>query len=429
MNLTSILTTWLTRSFKPFEFTNKYTNNLDFETIDELGLYVHIPFCKSICSFCPYCKEIYNEMTAAKYKDALIKEIDLVGSQLISKEKLTSEEETFSKKEVTSLFFGGGSPALMIDDLADIIQALEKYFIVKQGIGVELHPTDINDNVLLKLKNTDVNMISIGIQSFNETCLSAIGRKPTDYNKIFESIKAANFDVVDMDLIFAIPGQNENILLEDIEKAFSNGATQISTYPFIDFTFANNQYKPLPENTKKEMLKSISKYCKDTDRDRTSVWTFAKHNTDKYSSVTRDNFLGFGVSATTLLKKEFKINTFSIDGYIDRVNNGELPTSLSLNFTLRQRACYYLFWNSYSMKIDSRKFEDYFGKSLKSLYGFELCVGKMLGLLKFDDGVYYLTDKGAYYYHYVEQAYTTAYIDKMWNVSRKISFPEKITLS
>lgn len=423
MILTNILTTWLTRSFKPFEFTNKYTNNLDFEAINELGLYVHIPFCKSICSFCPYCKEIYNESTAAKYKDALIKEIDLVGS------KLTNKEDIDYKKEITSLYFGGGSPALMVDDLSDIIKALEKYFIIKQGIGVELHPTDINDEVLLKLKNAGVNMISIGIQSFDDTCLSSIGRKPTDYSKIFKSIKAANFDVVDMDLIFAIPGQNENILLEDIEKAFSNGATQISTYPFIDFTFANNLYKPLSENTKKEMLKSISKYCKDTDRNRTSVWTFANHNTDKYSSVTRDNFLGFGVSATTLLKNEFKINTFSIDKYINRVNNGELPTSLTLDFTLRQRACYYLFWNSYSMKIDSKKFENYFGKSLKNMYGFELWVGQMLGLLKFDEGVYYLTDKGAYYYHYVEQAYTTAYIDKMWNISRKQAFPDKITLS
>ena len=67
------------------------------------------------------------------------------------------------------------------------------------------------------------------------------------------------------------------------------------------------------------MLNAISEYCKKTGRDRTAVWTFAKKKTKKYSSVTRDNFLGFGVSATTLLREEFKINTFSIDAYMDRI--------------------------------------------------------------------------------------------------------------
>ena len=407
---------WLTRSFKPFEFTNKAEKTLKFKELEHLGLYVHIPFCRSLCSFCPYCKEIYNEALAKRYKEALIKEIELVGQKLSK------------PKEVTSLYFGGGTPALMLESLGEIIETLKQYFIIREGIGVELHPNDVTDECLAHLKKIGVTMISIGIQSFDETCIKALGRKKPHDQRIFEAIRKANFDVVDMDLIFAIPGQTSESLKRDIKTAFKNGATQISTYPFIDFTFANNRYKPLSENTKKKMLSEIATYCEENQYVRTSVGTFSKPHTEKYSSITRDNFLGFGVSATTLLRKQFKINTFSIEDYIKRVERNQLPTSLTLRFSLRQRAVYYLFWSAYSMQIDVRQFEKFFGISLERLYGFELGVARLLGFVKKDGQIYSLTKRGAYYYHYVEQAYTTAYIDKMWNVSRRISFPEKIIL-
>ena len=101
-------------------------------------------------------------------------------------------------------------------------------------------------------------MISIGIQSFNSDCLSVLRRKTPDYNKIFEAIQKVKFDTVDMDFIFGIPGQTGSILINDIKTAFENGATQISTYPFIDFTFAINCYKPLPEKEKKKIVKTIA---------------------------------------------------------------------------------------------------------------------------------------------------------------------------
>lgn len=370
-------------------------------------------FCRSLCSFCPYCKVIYKGEVADKYKVALIKEIDIVGQQ--SKER----------KKVTSLYFGGGTPALMIDNLKDIIN---KIVIISDGIGVELHPEDISEENLKKLKSAGVNMVSLGIQSFNKDCLNKLGRTGHSYIDKLQLVKKAEIDVVDVDLIFAIPGQTDKSLIDDISTAFNNGATQISTYPFIDFTFANNKNKPMPERIKKKMLKTISCYCRDSDKDRTSVWTFAQHNTNKYSSVTRDAFLGFGVSATTLLKDSFKINTFSIEEYIKRVEENCLPTSLTLNFTKRQRAVYYLFWSAYSMRIFSEKFENIVGEPLKKMFGFEFWLLEKLGLISNERNYYRLTDKAAYYYHYIEQVYTTTYINEMWNVSRKIAFPKEIIL-
>jgi len=415
MLITSLMRVLLTRSFKPFIFRNTYSNNLDYDNLKNLGLYVHIPFCRKICDFCPYCKVIYNEQLATQYREALLTEIKLVAAG-------------HKKKQVTSLYFGGGSPALMINDLKIIIDCIKNYYDITDGIGVELHPDDIDEKILTTIKQAGVSMVSIGVQSFNTDCLNNLGRTQFNATEKIQFAKAAGFDVIDVDLIFAIPGQNEETLRTDIETAFRHGATQISTYPFIDFTFVNNKYKPMSEKRKRQMLHNITEFTKLAEKQRTSVWTFAKKETKKYSSVTRDNFLGFGVSATTLLKNEFKINTFSISAYIQRIEKLQLPTSLTLNFTKRQRACYYLFWSAYSMCLNKTDFQDMFGVPLKKMFGIELWFCEKIGFISNENNSYYLTDKGAYYYHYIEQAYTTAYIDKTWNISRVQDFPEKIIL-
>ena len=312
--------------------------------------------------------------------------------------------------------------------MGEIIRSIKTYFVIRGGIGVELHPEDVHEENLLKLKAAGVTMISIGVQSFQEDCLTAIGRNSFDKDRLFSAINKVRFETVDMDLIFAIPGQTCESLKKDIEIAFSNGATQISAYPFIDFTFANNRYKPLPEREKKRMLKEMANYCAQKGYQRTSVWTFAKPNSGKYSSITRDNFIGFGVSATTLLERQFKINTFSIEGYIERVEREQLPTALTLDFSPYQRMVYYLFWSAYSMRVHSDRFMAFFDRSLSSVYGFELLAARLLGFVKKRGQDYMLTERGAYYYHFIEQAYTTAYIDKMWHISRNEPFPDKIIL-
>ena len=117
--ITSLTRMWLTRSAKPFVFKNEYDQQLPFSDCDHLGLYVHIPFCKSICSFCPYCKVIYSEKSCDRYVDALLREIHLVGGQYSG------------RKTTTSLYFGGGTPALAADRLKEISDAVLIYNIQK----------------------------------------------------------------------------------------------------------------------------------------------------------------------------------------------------------------------------------------------------------------------------------------------------------
>jgi len=111
-----------------------------------------------------------------------------------------------------------------------------------------------------------------------------------------------------------------------------------------------------------------------------------------------------------------------------RKKEGKLPTSLTIRFTLRQRMVYYLFWTAYSTKVSSADFEKFFGVPLKKMYGAELGLAKLLGFVTEKNGVYAMTLKGAFYYHYYENFYTLAYIDKMWGIMRSEAFPEGIEL-
>lgn len=371
--ITNLTRTWLTHSVKPFLFINEYDQVLPYEACENLGLYIHIPFCESICNFCPYCKTLYSERLCNRYLDALLEKIHRVGCQMEG------------KKTVTSLYFGGGTPALAVDRIGKIIEAVKEHFIITEGIGVELHPDNVRVPVLRMLQAAGVTKISIGIQTFAD-------------------------------------------LRTDIDTAFAKGANHIAIYPFIDFTFTQSPVRALPKKQKRKLLDDITRYCLSQGYVRSSIWTFAKEEKAGYSSMTRDNFLGFGCSATTLLKEQFKINTFSVEAYCERIQSGKLPTSLTLRFTRRQRMVYYLFWTAYSTRVDAADFERFFGVPLKRMYGTALLMAWVLGFVTYQDGIYRMTLKGAFYYHYYENFYTLAYIDKMWGIMRREDFPAQIRL-
>lgn len=414
--ITTLTRMWLTKSFKPFTFKNEYDENLPIDECENLGLYIHIPFCKNICNFCPYCKVLYNEELCNDYVDALIQEIHLVCSSYKD------------KKNVTSLYFGGGTPVLAGNRLKEIISTINDYVTITEGIGIELHPENVNNETLNMLKEAGITKISIGIQSFNKKYQSILGRNEVNIEDIKSALNKVSFDTVSMDFIFALPGQKFEDLKEDVEKAVYAGANHIAIYPFIDFTFTNSNVKSLNKDEKRKLLDDITEYFNENKYIRSSIWTFSNNKNASYSSMTRDNFLGFGCSATTLLKKQFKINTFDIKSYCKRIEEKKLPTSLTIRFTKRQRMIYWLFWTAYSTKVNADDFKKFFGVSLEKIYGFELWLAKIFGLLTRKNNIYEMTLKGAFYYHYYENFYTLSYIDKMWSIMRENPFPKDIKL-
>ncbi|MDR0521510.1 MAG: radical SAM protein [Planctomycetaceae bacterium] len=414
---TSAFRIWLTRTWKPFEFTKSADTAFLYQNTEKLGLYVHIPFCRTLCNFCPYCKTVFEQESVNQYVEALLREIDMTGRMLNGE-----------KQSCTSLYFGGGSPALLAGDIGKIIDRLRRFFIISDGIGIELHPNDVTEKNLFTLKQAGVTKISIGIQSFQKPYLEMLGRKPDDFHSLFSALAKISFETVSMDFIFALPNQSLETLTADIETAFSNGANHIAVYPFIDFTFTGRKFMKMREREKKRLLYQFVNYCHTKGYVRDSIWTFSKTGMSQYSSMTRENFLGFGCSATSLLKDRFRINTFDVQSYIDRLNSGQFPAALTLQFTHRQRMVYYLFWTAYSMRVNRSDFYRFFSEHLETCYGWELLLARFFGFIRKEKDDYVITTRGSYYYHYFEHFYTLAYIDRMWNIMRNEAFPENLII-
>lgn len=414
--LTAAARTWLTRTFAPYRFTAENDAVLRYDDCPGLGLYVHIPFCRSICNFCPYCKERYTPEAATIYTAALLQEIHMVG-------QMQSE-----RTRVGSLYFGGGTPALLAAELGRIVQTLQQYFEITDGIGAELHPADVNVPTLTLLKEAGVTRISIGIQSFLPEFARCLGRPAPSPEELAAALAAVPFETVSMDFIFALPGQRLEHIRHDLDTAFSHGANHVAVYPFIDFSFTGSPVHAMPGPEKHRLLDELTAYCENRGLVRDSIWTFALPGNHRYSSMTRDTFLGFGCSATTLLRDSFKINTFSVQAYIDCIQRGQLPTALTTRFTRRQRMVYYLFWRAYSTFVSSADFKEFFGSELEREFGLEFWLARKVGYICCESGGYRLTPLGAYYFHYFENFYTLAYIDKMWGIMRRQAFPEGIEL-
>ena len=209
------------------------------------------------------------------------------------------------QKPVTSLYFGGGTPALAAERLQEVIAALGEHFSITQGIGVELHPDNVTVPVLQTLRDAGVTKVSIGVQSFQEKYQRILGRAGVDRAALAEALAAVPFETVSMDFIFALPGQRFADLRADIDAAFRSGANHVAIYPFIDFSFTSGAVPPMGRRQKRALLDSITRYCLEQGYTRSSIWTFSSGPEARYSSMTRDNFLGFGCSAATLLQEQF----------------------------------------------------------------------------------------------------------------------------
>ena len=387
-------------------------------TNNSLSLYFHIPFCLKKCDYCAFFSiPNANESQKAAYFEALCRQVSFLPTD----------------REIATVYFGGGTPPLLtVPRLIDLLNRVRLRAPLAQDceITIEINPKTIDFAGLSALHQAGFNRLSIGIQSADDKVLSALGRIHTfaEAEKCVTDARLAGFTNISVDFIFALPEQTYEDLKADADLAFEIGANHIAIYPFIDFTFTKSKVKALAKKEKRALLDAITNYFESKGYERNSIWTFSNVKEANYSSMTRDNFLGFGCSATTLLKEQFKINTFSVEEYCKRIEAGKLATSLTIRFSLRQRMVYYLFWTAYSTRVDSRDFEKFFGVPLKKMYGFELWLAKLLGFVKEENGIYEMTLKGAFYYHYYENFYTLAYIDKMWGIMRTEAFPERIEL-
>jgi oxygen-independent coproporphyrinogen-3 oxidase len=368
-------------------------------------------------------KALYDPESSAAYQRALIKELE-------------GYRERWGEVKVESVYFGGGTPSLTPEIVCDTLDWLRGNFRLGGEVGVEVHPLDTTGSVLKSLKDSGVNMVSLGVQSFNDRLLRVLGRNyDSDFAKeACGRVLGAGFAAVDIDLIFAIPDQSVDEVEADIGSALELGADQISAYPLMFF-----EYMPLKGKMEKakvdmpgrqaerDMLKTIVRTASAAGYRRTSIWSFNKPEAMRYTTVTKDSFVGVGVGASTMMGDYFSMNTFSLPEYIAAVGKGLKP-ALAAKLDDRDKLAYWLFWRCYDLAIDTVKLKGLFGRGLPSPIRGLLPLLKGLGLVERKGETVYLTERGAYLFHLIEKEYTHAYLERLWGACLKEAWPKRVVI-
>jgi oxygen-independent coproporphyrinogen-3 oxidase len=388
-----------------------------------INLYIHIPFCRQLCPFCPYVKELYDPETSAVYQRALIRELE-------------SYRELWGEVNVESVYFGGGTPTLTPEIVTETLAWLKGNFRLGSEIGVEVHPLNASDSLLKSFKESGVSLVSLGIQSFNDQLLKVLGR---DYDakiakEACQRVLGAGFATVDLDLIFAIPTQTREEVKADINYACELGAEQISTYPLIFFAYLplrrqlDRAKATLPGwREEREMLKTVVKTALEAGYRRTAVWSFGRPQSARYTTVTKESFVGIGVSAATMMGDYFSVNTFSVAEYIRTADQGLRP-ALAIRLDTRDKLAYWLFWRSYDLAIDTARLKAVFDIGLPSNIKGLLSLLSWLGAAKRQGDTFYLTERGAYLFHLIEKEYTHAYLERLWEACLKQAWPQRVVI-
>ncbi|MDD4987244.1 MAG: radical SAM protein [Dehalococcoidales bacterium] len=389
-----------------------------------LNLYIHLPFCRNICHFCPYVKFPYNPEMSATYQDALIKELD-------------SYKRLWGDVNIESVYFGGGTPSLTPEIVERTLSWISGNFHLSREVGVEIHPLDVSDSLISSFKHSGVTMASLGIQSFNDRLLKVLGRGYDGKTAIqaCERLFQAGFDTVDVDLIFAIPSQEVREAVNDIEMACRLDADQISSYPLIPFA-----YTPIKAYLKKEgltlpslrmekrMLNAIVKKASAAGYHRTSIWSFNQPETARYTTVTRDAFIGIGAGTSSRIGDYFWLNTFSATDYTKAMADGASPQALATRLNEGDKMAYWLFWQFYNTVIDTDTFRSTFGREMPYRVKALLSLICLLSMAHQEGTTVRLTDTGAYLFHLIEKGYTHAYLEKLWQACFSEPWPRRVLL-
>jgi coproporphyrinogen III oxidase-like Fe-S oxidoreductase len=393
--------------------------------LKRVGLYLHIPFCKNLCPFCPYNRTEYDANLFDRYEEAVYKEIDLYKPFL-------------QQCDFVSLYIGGGTPTVNLPGLLRILGYLRKNFTLACDICIELHPSNMNVDCLHELKDSGITMISIGVESTSDRILKNIGRTHDGIAAI-DSVRRAmtiGFDAVNVDLMFAMPTQTLSDWATDVKTIIDLGVDQLSTYPMFSFPYSDlgrslNLQKIKRPNSRliRSMLRVTDDYATKNDFKRCAVWSWLKPSKKKFSSITRHHYVGFGPSAASMTGSHFYVNTFDVNSYINSPTM-KRPIALSMPVDRRLEMAYWLYWRVYELKIYEEDFQNLFGPdvSLDATFSHIIKPIQLMGMITKIDGGYQITKSGAYWIHRLQNEYSLNYINRLWGKCRINPWPSEVAL-
>ena len=324
-----------------------------------MSIYIHIPFCNSICTYCDFCKIFYNKKYINDYLNNLEQEIKV----------------RYKSEIVNTIFIGGGTPSSLDDE--ELIRLMNIIEIFKLNdnyeFTVECNIESITENKLKIMKKYGVNRISIGVESFDNSIIKLLGRNHTKkdvYNKM--GIVKRYFSNINIDLIYAAY-DDINILKSDIDCFLKLDIPHISTYSLIieDNTMLKiNGMKNIDEDIDYEMYKYIEDALEKNDYIHYEISNYAKNGyQSKHNLVYWNNeeYYGFGLSSTSYINNERITNTKNLRKYL----NGEyLDTSVYEDKDIRMEN-EIMFGLRKLDGIDLDRFKEKFNVSLEDIYNID----------------------------------------------------------
>lgn len=375
-----------------------------FNSKTEIGLYLHIPFCKSLCPACPYVKTLWNEELANNYLEALKNEIKMYG-KFLSRLGL----------KVVSIHAGGGTPSLLNpSQYQDILDTLNQCFEIdpETGFGMEANPQDITKGKASGFVEAGIKELSIGVQSFHRKNLKILGRAHSveDSLKAIENARKAGFKFINIDLMYMLPGQTVDDWIQDLEIATEQDVDEITTYPLLITHFVpmyqrlkNGSLELQPsKRTFKRMFYTTFDILESAGYKPLEIYGFSKTN-DKYATVNLEMegpLLSFGCGAVGFTGTYEYQNTCSVREYIRSVINGNLPIAGERNVDVKERIIRWIASRLFVGKgFDLCEFETEFGGSFSSEigeFGKVLKILKFLGIIRSDGKCIELTKRGLF---------------------------------
>ena len=357
-----------------------------------LELYVHIPFCVRKCQYCDFLSGPSDEETKDRYTEALLKEI-----------RAAEHTEDY---EIVSVFIGGGTPsALKAEAIASIMRTLqEKFFFCEDAeVTIEANPGTVDPEKLTIYRNVGINRLSLGLQSTDAEELKLLGRIHSyeEFLKSYEWAREAGFSNINIDLMFAIPGQTGEAWRQHLYQVAELNPEHISAYSLIieeGTPFAEQNLDLPDEDTEYQMYEDTAEILERYGYRQYEISNYAKqgymcrHNAGYWQRL---EYLGFGLGASSLYGGMRFSNTHQMQEYLKESRNPDQirkdVTVLSRNEQIEE----FMFLGLRMTEgISEKKFEENFNVRLMDIYGDILQKYEETGFMEHIETKWRLTRKG-----------------------------------
>ena len=337
-------------------------------------LYAHIPFCKTLCSYCTFHRFLFKEHKAREYFINLRKEMDYVKAL---------------GYDFTSMYIGGGTTTILEDELIRTIEHARTLFPGIKEVSCETDPLQIATPTFRNLKGL-VDRMSIGVQSFNDDILKMterydkFGSGALIYERLQEALEL--FPTTNVDMIFGFRGQNLEMLQRDMDLLVELNPRQITTYPLM---VTSQTRKSVKQTIAAKGIELADQYAVIMNtlgnhyRQLTS-WTFGRTHDEGFDEyvVDHDEYLGVGSGAFSFLGSSLYVNTFSLRRYNERIKAGMTGVERRRNFDKHAVLQYRLLLGLFSARLSRKYFREAHGVDLDKALFKEMLGLRIAGAIK-----------------------------------------------